>query len=185
MSLENSSLRSTRSSAARNSISARLGAGTSRQDLYASFAASAAASASSAVEDANMPINSSVLAGLRFSYAFPLRDSTHSPLMKFLNIRGATAVAILPPRYLTPADLFFAVSLSGVNANHNRVEAKFYSCSQAASNLALLSSFRPPLTRRRRVLKGLLREFGLVGLDHENDRFPFDRIRPGLTNILL
>jgi len=27
-------------------------------------------------------------------------------LMKFLNIRGATAVAILPPRYLTAADIF-------------------------------------------------------------------------------
>src|SRR5215468_10904933 len=44
-----------------------------------------------------MPTSSSVFAGLRFSYALPERDSTHSPLIKFLKTLGATAVAILPP----------------------------------------------------------------------------------------
>src|SRR6266581_4258380 len=97
MSFANSSLRCTSSSAARNRISARFGAGTSRHVLYASLAASTAAFTSSSIEDTNIPINSSVFAGLRFSYAFPLRDSSHSPLMKFLKTLGATAVAILPP----------------------------------------------------------------------------------------
>jgi hypothetical protein len=61
-------------------ISARFGAGTSRHDLYASFAATTAASTSSALDDTNIPTSSSVFAGLRFSYAFPPLASTHSPL---------------------------------------------------------------------------------------------------------
>src|SRR5258708_28548804 len=67
-----------------------------------------------------MPTNSSEFAGLRFSYAFPLRDSTHSPLMKFLNIRGATAVAILPPPSVQLAGLLFVRSCAGLNARHLR-----------------------------------------------------------------
>jgi hypothetical protein len=38
-----------------------------------------------------------VLAGLRFSSAVPLRDSTHSPLIKFLKTLGDAAVAIAVP----------------------------------------------------------------------------------------
>src|ERR1700720_280298 len=98
MSLENSSLCCSSNSAARYKISARLGAGTSRQLLYASLAASTAAFTSSELEDTNMPTSSSVLAGLRFSYTLPLRDSTHSPLIKFLKTRGDAAVAILSPQ---------------------------------------------------------------------------------------
>src|ERR1700687_2705773 len=126
MSFENSSLRSRRSSAARNRISARFGAGTKRHVLQASFAASTAASTSSSAEDTNIPINSSVFAGLRFSYAFPLRDSTHSPLIKFLKIRGATAVAILPPQSLKLAALLFVWSSADLNARHYPVETKVY-----------------------------------------------------------
>src|SRR3984957_9974299 len=100
MSFEKSSLCATIDSAARYKISARLGAGTRRHFLYACLAASTAASTSSDVEDTNIPTSSSVFAGLRFSYAFPLRDSTHSPLMKFLYTRGAGTVAILPPQTL-------------------------------------------------------------------------------------
>src|ERR1700723_1766752 len=45
-----------------------------------------------------MPINSVVLAGLRFSITLPERGSTHSPLMKFLNALGAADVAMqIPP----------------------------------------------------------------------------------------
>src|SRR6266851_298579 len=141
MSLENSSLRWRRSSAARNRISARFGAGTSRHDLYASFAASTAAFTSSSVEDTNIPINSSVFAGLRFSYTFPLRDSTHSPLMKFLNIRGATAVAILPPQSLKLAALLFVWSSAGLHANLCRVETKFYRRPSTGSNFDVFWHF--------------------------------------------
>src|SRR3981189_566654 len=126
MSLENSSLHWRRSPAARKRIAAPLGPGTSRHVLYASFAASTATSTSSSVEDTNIPINSSVFAGWRFSYAFPLRDSTHSPLIKFLKIRGATAVAILPPQSLKLAALLFDWSSADLNARHYPVEAKFY-----------------------------------------------------------
>src|SRR5882762_3276905 len=139
MSFENSSLRWSNSSAARNKISARFGAGTSRHVLYASFAASTAASTSSSVEDTNIPINSPVFAGLRFSYALPLRDSTHSPLMKFLNSRGATAVAILPPQSLKLATLLFVWSNAGWNAKHSQVESEFYSCLSIRSNAVPLS----------------------------------------------
>src|SRR5712692_6797148 len=135
MSFENSSLRWSNNSAARNKISARFGAGIIRHVWYASFAASTAAFTSSSVEDTNIPINSSVFAGLRFSYAFPLRDSTHSPLMKFLNIRGATAVAILPPQSLRLAALLFVWSSAGLNAEHCRVETKFYRRPSTWSNL--------------------------------------------------
>src|ERR1700731_1823083 len=134
MSFENSSLRCSNNSAPRNKISARFGAGTSRHDLYASLAASTAASTSSLVEDTNIPINSSVFAGLRFSYAFPLRDSTHSPLIKFLKIRGETAVAILPPQSLKLAALLFIWPSAGLNAKHHRVESKFYRCLTMRSN---------------------------------------------------
>src|SRR5882762_3263258 len=126
MSFENSSLRWSNNSAARNKISARFGAGISRHVLYASFAASTAASTSSPVEDTNIPINSSVFAGLRFSYAFPLRDSTHSPLIKFLKIRDATAVAILPPQSLKLAALLFDSSSVDLNARHYPGETKVY-----------------------------------------------------------
>src|SRR5713226_1603179 len=152
MSFENSSLRWSNSSAARNRISARLGAGTSRHVLYASFAASTAAFTSSSVEETNIPINSSVFAGLRFSYAFPLRDSTHSPLMKFLNIRGATAVAILPPQSLKPAALLFVWSSAGLNAKHCRAETKFYrrpsiwSNSDIFRHLPRWSALRPAIS---------------------------------------
>src|ERR1700731_3593232 len=105
MSLENSSLCCSSNSAARYKISARLGAGTSRQLLYASLAAFTAAFTSSELEDTKMPTSSSVLAGLRFSYAFPLRDSTHSPLIKFLKMRGEAAVAILPPGRVVQAQI--------------------------------------------------------------------------------
>src|ERR1700688_3057770 len=105
ISFENSSLCCNNNSAARYKISARLGAGTSRQLLYAALAASTAAFTSSELEDTKMPTSSSVLAGLRFSYAFPVRDSTHSPLIKFLKTRGDAAVAILPPQPRTSAQI--------------------------------------------------------------------------------
>src|SRR5467141_4735220 len=143
-SFENSSLRWSNNSAARNKISARFGAGTSRHDLYASLAASTAAFTSSAVEDTNIPINSSVFAGLRFSYAFPLRDSTHSPLMKFLKIRGATAVAILPPQSLKLAALFFDWSSADLNARHYPVETRVYRRPSTWSNFDTFWHF-PPL----------------------------------------
>src|SRR5437879_6510372 len=73
-----------------------------------------------------MPTSSSAFAGLRFSYAFPLRDSIHSPLMKFLKIRGATAVAILPPQTIKLAALLFVRSYAGLNARHFGAETKFY-----------------------------------------------------------
>src|SRR4029077_731703 len=64
----------------------------------ASLAASTASATSSSVESGNIPTSSPVLAGLRFSRALPLRDSTHSPLMKFLKTLGITAVAMrIPP----------------------------------------------------------------------------------------
>src|SRR6267143_2117180 len=135
ISLEKSSLRCNSSSAARNMISARFGAGTSRHFLYASLAASTAWSASSSVPETNMPTSSSAFAGLRFSYALPLRDSTHSPLMKFLNIRGATDVAILPPQSPKLAALLFVWSPADLNARHYRAESKFYRCLQGRSNL--------------------------------------------------
>src|SRR6266851_9819389 len=136
MSLEKSSLRCNSSSAARNMISARFGAGTSRHFLYASLAASTAWFASSSVPETNMPTSSSVFAGLRFSYALPLRDSTHSPLMKFLNIRGATDVAILPPQSPKLAALLFVWSPADLNARHYRAESKFYRCVSIRSNLS-------------------------------------------------
>jgi hypothetical protein len=46
----------------------------------------------------------------------PLRDSTHSPLIKFLNSRGATAVAILPPQFPKLAAFFVGWSSAGANA---------------------------------------------------------------------
>src|SRR6267378_1035330 len=134
ISLEKSSLRCNSSSAARNMISARFGAGTSRHFLYASLAASTAWSASSSVPETNMPTSSSAFAGLRFSYALPLRDSTHSPLMKFLNIRGATDVAILPPQSPKLAALLFVWSPADLNARHYRAESKFYRCISIRSN---------------------------------------------------
>src|SRR3979490_1240108 len=51
-----------------------------------------------------MPTSSSVLAGVRFSYALPLRDSTHSPFIKFLKTRGDAAVAIFPPEHTSSAN---------------------------------------------------------------------------------
>src|ERR1700688_2588449 len=102
ISFENSSLCCSSNSAARYKISARLGAGTKRQLLYASLAAPTAAFTSSELEETKLPTSSSVLAGLRFSYVLPLRASTHSPLIKFLKTRGDAAVAILPPQTRTP-----------------------------------------------------------------------------------
>src|SRR5260370_16604968 len=46
--------------------------------------------------------------------------------MKFLNSRGATAVAILPPQPMELAALLFVWSCAGLNAIHCRVETKFY-----------------------------------------------------------
>ena len=72
--------RSRSSSATRNRISARFGAGYSRQLAYASWAAATARSASAAVELGNDPRRSPV-AGLRFSKCSPPSESTHSPAM--------------------------------------------------------------------------------------------------------
>jgi hypothetical protein len=55
-------------------------------------------------------------------------------LMKFLNIRGATAVAILPPQSLKPVAVLLVRSSVGLNAELCRVEAKFYRCLAEASN---------------------------------------------------
>src|SRR5260370_38317323 len=82
-----------------------------------------------------MPTSSSVFAGFGLSYACPLRDSTHSPMMKFLNIRGATDVAILPPQSPKLAALLFVWSPADLNARHYRAESKFYRRSQERSNL--------------------------------------------------
>src|SRR5271168_2345367 len=104
ISRDNSSFRFSSNSAARYKISARFGAGTSRHVLYASVAASTAASTSAAPDDTNIPTSSSVFAGLRFSYASPPFGSTHSPLIKFLYIRPAATVAMrLPPKRIRAA----------------------------------------------------------------------------------
>src|SRR6185369_16005405 len=70
-------------------ISARLGAGTRRQRSNACLAAETASSTSRLSERWNTPITSRVSAGFRFSYVWPLRDSTHSPPMKFLKTLAA------------------------------------------------------------------------------------------------
>ena len=75
-----SGLRSRRSSATRNRISARFGAGYRRQLAYASCAAATARSASAAVERGNDPITSPV-AGFVSSNRSPLSESTQSPAM--------------------------------------------------------------------------------------------------------
>ena len=84
MSRASISLRSASSCAARNSISARRGAGTSRQCSYARRAASIARSTSWLVDCWNTPTSSSALAGLRFSNRSPETDGTHEPSMKLL-----------------------------------------------------------------------------------------------------
>src|SRR5437588_5028943 len=83
-----------RISAARKTISARRGAGTSRHLAKARFAASTAASTSALADFWKMPTTSRVSAGLRFSKVSPVEDSTHSPSMKFLK----TFVGWLLPR---------------------------------------------------------------------------------------
>src|SRR5258706_13620553 len=75
-----------RISAARKTISARRGAGTSRHLVKARLAASTAASTSALADFWKMPTTSRVSAGLRFSKVSPVEDSTHSPSMKFLRI---------------------------------------------------------------------------------------------------
>src|ERR1700681_2257847 len=84
MSRAYSSLRSIRISAARNTISARRGAGTRRHLAKARLAASTAASTSALLERWKMATTSRVSAGVRSSKVCPLADSTHSPSMKFL-----------------------------------------------------------------------------------------------------
>src|ERR1700682_1520345 len=88
-----SSLRSIRISAARNTISARRGAGTRRHLAKARLAASTAASTSSLLERWKMATTSRVSAGFRSSNVCPPVDSTHSPSMKFLK----TLVVVVPP----------------------------------------------------------------------------------------
>src|SRR6266403_641886 len=88
-----SSLRSIRISAARKTISARRGAGTSRHLANARLAASTAASTSSLFDRWKMATTSRVSAGLRSSKVCPLVDSTHSPSTKFLK----TLVVVVPP----------------------------------------------------------------------------------------
>src|SRR5216684_5680433 len=83
-----------RISAARKTISARRGAGTSRHLAKARLAASTAASTSALADFWKMPTTSRVSAGLRFSKVSPVEDSTHSPSMKFLK----TLVGWLLPR---------------------------------------------------------------------------------------
>src|SRR5216683_1910909 len=83
-----------RISAARNTISARRGAGTSRHLAKARLAASTAASTSALADFWKIPTRSRVSAGLRFSKVSPVDDSTHSPSIKFLN----TLVGWLLPR---------------------------------------------------------------------------------------
>src|ERR1035438_679381 len=88
-----SSLRSIRISAARNTISARRGAGTRRHFANARLAASTAASTSALFDRWKMATTSRVSAGLRSSKVCPLADSTHSPSIKFLK----TLVLVVPP----------------------------------------------------------------------------------------
>src|SRR6202451_4537877 len=73
-----------RISAARKTISARRGAGTSLHLVKARLAASTAASTSALADFWKMPTTSRVSAGLRSSKVSPVEDSTHSPSMKFL-----------------------------------------------------------------------------------------------------
>src|ERR1035438_6330830 len=82
-----------RISAARNTISARRGAGTRRHFVNARLAASTAASTSALFDRWKMATTSRVSAGLRSSKVWPPTDSTHSPSMKFLK----TLVLVLPP----------------------------------------------------------------------------------------
>src|ERR1700689_3925968 len=93
MPLAYSSLRSMRISAARKTISARRGAGTSRHLAKARLAASTAASTSALFDRWKMPTTSRVSAGLRSSKVSPLADSTHSPSTKFLK----TLAFVVPP----------------------------------------------------------------------------------------
>ncbi len=76
------SLRSRISSPARNTISARLGAGTSRQDRYARRAASTASPTSSGPEAGNSP-RTSPFAGLRLQKVPPPRAATQRPPIEF------------------------------------------------------------------------------------------------------
>src|ERR1700684_3311910 len=81
-----------RISAARKTILARRGAGTSRHLAKARLAASTAASTSALADFWKTPTTSRVSAGLRSSKVSPVEDSTHSPSMKFLT----TLVGIWP-----------------------------------------------------------------------------------------
>src|SRR6266852_1089299 len=84
-----------------------------------------------------MPISSSVFAGFRFSYALPDRESTHSPLMKFLNTLGATAVAILPPELQASQRFVSLFARCGLDAALNCLETKSYRRFCVSSNYAL------------------------------------------------
>jgi hypothetical protein len=65
-----------------------------------------------------------------------------------LNIRGATAVAILPPQSLKLAALHFVWSSAGLNAKHCPVEAKFYRRLPTWSNFGIFGIFSVKATRR-------------------------------------
>src|SRR5580704_5504904 len=95
MARANSSLRRTRISAARNNISARFGAGTRRQDLYAARADSTAVRTSCSSDAGKIPRSSDVSAGLRFSKVREECVSVHWPPIKFLKVLEATALAML------------------------------------------------------------------------------------------
>ncbi len=82
MSRASASLRSASICAARNSSSARRGAGTSRQCSYARFAASTARSTSALVDFWKWPIRSSEFAGFLSSNNSPEIDGTQAPSMK-------------------------------------------------------------------------------------------------------
>src|SRR5262245_42932840 len=86
-----SSLRSSRIRPVRKRISARRGAGTTRQLLNAAAAAENASLTSRSSERGKSPTRSCLLAGLRFSNQAPLFASTQRPPMKLRNFSGMEA----------------------------------------------------------------------------------------------
>src|SRR6266446_4414057 len=128
MSRAYSSLRSTRISAARKTISARRGAGTSLHLAKARLAASTAASTSALADFWKTPTTSRVLAGLRFSKVSPVEDSTHSPSMKFLK----TFVGWLLPRVAGEARVSVAMIAPYESLNIDATERREGAAREAA-----------------------------------------------------
>src|SRR5271169_1275011 len=142
-----------RISAARKTISARRGAGTSRHLAKARLAASTAASTSALADFWKMPTTSRVSAGLRSSKVSPVEDSTHSPSMKFLRIlvgawlrvagEARVSVAIIAPYKCQDID---ATAGSG-DAARDRLLAYSQVKSDGQKYLSMCKNPRPRVMR--------------------------------------